>query len=313
MANILEFIRTVLTDADAQGAFRADPTGYLERAGFVDLTGEDVVEAVDVLRRSLPEPLATALSAFGQGELPPVRPVAEESELDAAARILGFAVERSPVTPPVLVPAAESPRAPASAQDIAPPAWPFHVGEPAAEQTGEATPLARQASSLPSVEAFSEALATAAADMRSRFDEALERFTVDSTTRAQEASDRYAELLRHAEGAISELRATADADATRLRDEAGSDRDAARIEREKAEAEVHALRQRAQAEADAMRGESEDLLSRSRAEADATRRDIEARKAALREAEGQLRERLSGIDSLFRSVLRDDDSGPTGH
>lgn len=317
MANILEFLRTVLTDADAQGGFRADPTGYLDRAGFADLTGEDVVEAVEVLRRSLPEPSAAALSAFGDSaELPPGRPLAEESELDAAARVLGFAVDRSPVVASVIASVEEPTGDPPLAHGVAPLAQkepdavvpaPFRTSDPAAKRA----PIETNASSLPSIEAFSEALATAADDMRSRFDDALERFTLDSTARAQEASDRYAELLRHAEGAIGELRASAEADATRIRDDAVAEREAARIEREKADAEGHAMRQRATAEADAKRGEAEELLSRARAEADASRRDIETRKAELRQAEGQLRERLSGIDSLFRSVLRDDDSGPT--
>ena len=95
MANILEFLRGVLIDPGSQSSFRADPAAHLETAGFGDLTGEDVVEAVAVLRRSLPADVADALAPFDdEDHLPAVRPATDERELDAAVRILTFAVTR---------------------------------------------------------------------------------------------------------------------------------------------------------------------------------------------------------------------------
>jgi hypothetical protein len=90
MANILEFVREVLTNEGEQKLFLGEPHGYLNVHDFGDLSGEDVAEAVAALRATLPEDVAGRLAAYeGQGdELPPVRPLVGESDLDAAVRQL---------------------------------------------------------------------------------------------------------------------------------------------------------------------------------------------------------------------------------
>ncbi len=94
MANILEFLRGLLTVGEAQRVFRADPEGFITRAGFADLAGEDVLEAIAVLRRSLPPDVAAVLADFeDERRLPPVRPSFEERDIDAAVRQLHHAVD----------------------------------------------------------------------------------------------------------------------------------------------------------------------------------------------------------------------------
>ena len=96
MANILEFLRGLLTSSDEQSRFAGNPHGYLTAHGFDDLSGEDVAEAIRVVARTLPNEVAESLGPFhaDDGQLPPVRPQIGESELDAAVRQLQFATCR---------------------------------------------------------------------------------------------------------------------------------------------------------------------------------------------------------------------------
>jgi hypothetical protein len=82
MANVIEFLRHLLSDTADQEAYRADPSGYLTAHGFDDLAGEDVVEALPLVRARLDELVAAELPA----SLPPTSPGPEETELDAARR-----------------------------------------------------------------------------------------------------------------------------------------------------------------------------------------------------------------------------------
>src|SRR3954451_5881467 len=119
MANILEFLRGLLTSGDEQERFISNPHGYLTAHGFEDLSGEDVAEAIRAVARTLPPDLATRLGPFhsDDGDLPPVRPQVGESELDAAVRQLMFATSLTPtgegaasaaaVAPPASVPEPE--------------------------------------------------------------------------------------------------------------------------------------------------------------------------------------------------------------
>ncbi|MEO7556175.1 MAG: hypothetical protein ABIV94_06175, partial [Acidimicrobiales bacterium] len=98
MANILEFLRAVITDGDEQRRFAASPREYLIAHGFDDLTGEDVVEGISALRSSLPDDVAAQLSAYDGSEhpLPEVVPGPGESELDAAIRVLDHVTVLNP-------------------------------------------------------------------------------------------------------------------------------------------------------------------------------------------------------------------------
>src|SRR3954451_12348747 len=158
MANILEFLRGLLTSGDEQERFISNPHGYLTAHGFEDLSGEDVAEAIRAVARTLPPDLASRLAPFhsDDGELPPVRPQIGESELDAAVRQLQFATQLTPTGEHlVMVPAdagaeADAAPGPAGARPpepcepttpaVDPPAWPEPVAAPTREPEPEPEP-----------------------------------------------------------------------------------------------------------------------------------------------------------------------------
>ena len=308
MANILEFLRNVLTERDTQHAFRADPVGYLQNSGFADLTGEDVVEGVAVLRGSLAEPVATGLDPFVlRVGLPAAGPVGGETELDAAIRMLFFAVDCVP--PPEEAAPAEPPAWPESQEPADEPAstsFPEAETDPGeAAETAEppgappAIPAAVSAvtfdmSSLPSVQAFAATLEAAAAEARGI-----------QLQHAQEVADRLTQVLPGLHGELEALRTATESTAAQLLAEAEADRNASRTLREQSQAEADALLENAHREAD-------ELLEHARTESESAHREIATRRAEMREAEEQLRERLSGIDSLFRRVLGDDAPSAAG-
>src|SRR5262245_9271900 len=178
MANILEFLRGVLTEPDAQESFRADPGGYIDKAGFVDLTGEDVVEAVLVLRRSLPDDLAARLTAFEDDDaLPSVRPGPEETELDAAVRMLNFAIDEAGDSTGDVAAAPAAETEPIDVENEldtdlapAPPAAPTTKPARVKPATGPFTPAPA-----------GQPLAGAAGDALARFSTALDALVVDAS------------------------------------------------------------------------------------------------------------------------------------
>src|SRR5438105_10552541 len=109
MANILEFLRGVLTSQDEQLRFRGNPHGYVTAHGFADLSGEDIVEAVKAMRSSMSPEIAAALAPYEGNEdgLPPVRPLVGETDLDAAVRQMLFLASLTPA--PTAAPAPEPP------------------------------------------------------------------------------------------------------------------------------------------------------------------------------------------------------------
>lgn len=259
MANILEFLREVLTDEESQRLLRADPEGFVTRAGFGDLTGEDIVEAVAVVRRSLGPELADALVAFEhETDLPPVRPGFEERGIDAALRQLHHAVDLATGT--VVQPQPAPQPAPPPAPPWEPPAAPPVAAPEPVVVAAEPLPLPEPVA--PSVQAFGAAIDAAAHDIRALLDEW-----------ATEVHDRLTATLAQAERDAAALRAAAEAD-----------RDAAR----------------------AVLLDARDEAERIRAEAAAGQAELDARRAALRDAERELRERIAGLDDVFRSVLKDD-------
>ena len=334
MANILEFLRGVLTDGESQRLFRNDPEGFVTRAGFGDLTGEDVVEAVAVLRRSLLPNVAAALGDFeDESKLPPVRPSFNERELDAALRQLHHAVD---LTAELTIPAADRPspvpepepeRESEPAFEVAPepafevasePAFevapeaerepePVHdepiaieaepeLAEPAPEP--EPTPPPHPATpaheepimtevepalagsrsttnrgELPSVQALGAAITAASADVR----QLLEEY-------AEEVFERLNDVIEQAERDGAARRAEAEADAAAMRAEAENER-----------ASAHKELIDAREEADRIRDEA----ARGAA-------DIDHRRTELRDAERELKERLAGLDAVFRTVLKED-------
>lgn len=294
MANILDFLRGLLTDTETQQVFRADPEGFVSRAGFDDLTGEDVVEAVAVLKRTLLPEVAEALGDYDDpSRLPPVRPGFEERDLDAALRQLQHAVE---LTSPVLssldggptdeVPR-EEPEEPVHDEPIEVEAEPelaepeLAEPEPAAAESeperAEPEPALAAApastpgagpsgdpaarAQLPSMQALGEAIAVASKDVRTL----LEDY-------AEEVFERLSSIIEVAEQ-----------DASSIRTEAERERDTARQ-----------VLLDAREEADRIRAEAEEV-----------RQEVESRRTELREAQQQLKERMAGLDSVLQTVLKE--------
>ena len=315
MANILEFLRGVLTDAESQRLFRSDPEGFVTRAGFGDLTGEDVVEAVAVLRRSLLPHVAAALADFeDESRLPPVRPSFNERELDAALRQLHHAVD---LTSDSSIPTAARPE-PAPEPDPEPSF--VHRDEPMPEPMDEPTPepeaehvhdepieVDAEPELIPPPMPEPEPIRTyeeprrerepepALASSRPRVslgDSAALRSDLPSVQAlgaaiAQASADVRSMLEEYAEEVFERLSSVieqAERDAAMLRAEADADRDTARK-----------VLLDAREEAD-----------RIRAEAQQSQADIDARRHELRDAERELKDRLAGLDAVFRTVLKDD-------
>jgi hypothetical protein len=289
MANILEFLRGVLTEPDAQESFRADPGDYIDKAGFVDLTGEDVVEAVLVLRRSLPDELAARLTAFEDDDtLPPVRPGPEETELDAAVRMLNFAIDEAGDT---TADATESEPIDVENEldtDLAPP--------PAAEPA-RARPAAGPFTPAPA----GQPLAGAAGDALTRFSTALDALVVDASTAIEQAA-------AHARARLRDVIAAAEVDADALRAQGEDDRAAARADAERLRTEADDILQRAREQSEESRRRAEEVVAQAQAESEATHAELATRRQELREVERQLKARLSDIDSLFRSLGGDDET-----
>jgi hypothetical protein len=290
MANILEFLRGVLTDGEAQRLFLADPDGFVTRSGFADLTGEDVVEAIAVLRRSLPPDAAARLADFeDERSLPAVRPAFDERELDAAVRQLRHAVG-------LLGGAAPEPAAPPSSLFSPTPSEPVHH-EPIAVETDpelaapppapapEPEPVHHEAVHHEPIPVEPEpALAAAVPTVPAAPRPGADALRARLASVADEVVEHLAEVIEDAERYADDLRAEAERSVQDLRAQAEADREEAR--RVLLDAREEANRIRAEA-----------------AEANA---GLEARRDALRDAERELRERLAGLDSVFRSVLKDD-------
>lgn len=279
MANILEFLRGLMTEPEAQSAFQADPDGYIEKAGFVDLTGEDVVEAVLVLRRSLPEDLATRLSAFEEDdELPAVRPGPEETELDAAVRMLHFAIRSGGTATP--------------------------AGAPIDVENELDTDLADAARTAPTAPLAAGATTASPADT-------LQRFTDDVDTIVGDTAEALEKAVAAMHDAVAAAVGAADAHARQMRAEADVERESARLDAERVRTEADNELQRAREQAEQSRRRADDLVATAQAESDATHAELAARRAELREVERQLKQRLSDIDSLFRTALGDEGDAPT--
>src|SRR5689334_641817 len=126
MANILEFLRGLLTSGDEQQRFAGNPHGYLTAHGFDDLSGEDVAEAIRAVARTLPPDIAERLAPFHSDDdsLPPVRPQIGESELDAAVRQLQFATSLTPTGEHLVMATADATATATADADLATPPEP---------------------------------------------------------------------------------------------------------------------------------------------------------------------------------------------
>ncbi len=357
MANILDFLRAVLTDADSQSAYRADPAGYVVWAGFGELTREDVTEGIKALQPSLGEPASSALAGFGDEAGPGSEPNEGESELGAAIRVLSLAVGRAslggddadipeagdepdPTAPPPTesssrpsrsappppppprpavppraqpsAPAADAPPAAAASTGARPPSRPVAPSRPAPPSSSRGgvprSPTAARPSLPPRPRRAT--LASLPEPIVARMNAAIEEAVRETRSQLVEIVDTVSRMAADAgaaaEARLKEVVRTTEEELARLRDETIADRDAARHYRDESSREADALLESARRQTDEARMRADELLATSRAEHDAVQAELTSRRAELREAERQLRERLTGIDSVFRTVLRDD-------
>jgi hypothetical protein len=91
MAHVIDLLTRLLSDEGAQAAFDEDPVSYLLANSQGDMAGEDVVEALPLVRQRLSEEQASALES-PRGR-PQVSPIGAESEVDAAVRQISFAIQ----------------------------------------------------------------------------------------------------------------------------------------------------------------------------------------------------------------------------
>jgi hypothetical protein len=288
MANILEFVRGLLTDPEAQRLFRSDTDGFVARAGFDDLTGEDVVEAILVLRRSLPPDVAAALGDFDdESRLPRIRPSFDERQLDPALRLLHHAVDATAG----IAGAGGGGGAGAAHERVAvevepeleplPPIVPTPPDHPDSPAHHEPIETESELSRRPDVPAREPV----AAQLSGTANPAVDRFVGALEAAAADAASLLAEYADEVMSRLSTILSAAEDEAAAIRSGADADRHAAR-----------SILDEARAEGD-----------RIRAEAEEGRADLQRRREELREAERELRERLSGLEGVFRTVLRDDD------
>lgn len=285
MGNILELLRGVLTSDAEQNQFSADPMAYLTGRGFADLSGEDIVEGVRVARRDLSPALAAKLEPFdgtGQG-LPVVEPNIGESELDAAIRVLEFAVTsaRSDTRVPVQTDAAptadihpiEDAEAPVPAPE------PSEVAEAPAPEPSEVAETAEP-----------ERIEVPAAPATSVAPDPYAKFGDELAAILRYAGEQMEAVVRRAEEEAEKILAKSVDEATAVLDQA-------RATQEEAERKAAERIEAAEREAQAILAEAH------------SRRD------EIREAERELRERLSGLEAVFRHlqqspVMSDEPGGP---
>lgn len=283
MANILELLRSVLTDAKGNAAFREAPRQHLTDAGFADLTGEDVATALDALRAALPAAAANALGALDADRLvAEARPAEGEDELDAAVRVLSLAVDA--------VPKPRARRATKASQRPTTQAGDAPTGGSAGAEATDRTPRPAppDLSALPSIDAFRELIEAAASS---------------AVEQAQALTDRIAELFAEVDREVAELRVAAAADVERWRQEAEADREAARVALGSIDADAEALRKKAVANA-------EQIEADARAGVEAAEAELAARRAELERDEARLQERVANIDTLLKTVLADEPADP---
>jgi hypothetical protein len=301
MANILDFLRGLLTEADQQQRFEDDPANFVTASGITDLSGEDVAEAIRVLVRTLPPETGARLAPYvrDDGDVPSVRPQVGESELDAAIRQLRFAVFLSPATKPTDQEPEQEQQVPVP-QDTAPlPVEP----EPPREAVAE--PVAMQ-SELDSPAPVRAVAASGSVDPYSAF------------------GDEIASIVRHAGDQMNAVVARAEIRADGVMREAQQD---AQTTRDSAQSEAQSIRETAQQEAEVIlrdakstREQADATLAQARAaqdealqqarelvqnaeqESNVMLAEARARRDEIRAAEQELRKRLEGVNSVFESL-----------
>ncbi len=375
MANILEFLRVLLSDGEQQRRFAADPHGYLKAHEFEHLSGEDVAEAIPVLLRSLAGPITERLEPYASDEgdaLPPVRPLVGESDLDAAVRQLTFATsltgltvvapetgdgmsENGPVDAPATADTAQGEDvvemagtvdfpelalsgdadvadvaevvevADVAEDEPAPAAALSGSGERAAPEPvmavdadGRIDPFAAFGDEIAAVVRFAthqmEELTRKASDRHDALIGAAEREAEAVRAQADEeanslrftATEEAHAIRSAAQSDAQNLRSTAQAEADAVLQAAKSAREEARIFKQAAKDDANAILQSARSTQEEAQRQATDLLKNAEREASAMLAEARARRDEIREAERQLRKRLQGVESVFRTLQEGD-------
>lgn len=345
MANILELLRDVLTVGDEREQFAGNPHGYLTAHGFGDLSGEDVVEGIRAVRPTLPDGVAARLEPYGGAgdgaALPPVRPQRGESALDAAVRQLQHAAELNPIDgvadDGMTADAAATAPETATSTEIEADAMPDEP-ETTAQPDQAPPPPPPAASAGTGVDpyaAFGEEMSNIIRHAGQQMEDVLRRAEVqaDAIIKAAEregdgiraVAEEEAASMRHtATEEASAIRAAAEVDAQNLRQNATQEGDAilqaaksareeARVFKQSARDEANAILQNARSTQEDAQRQSADLIKSSEREAALMLAEARTRRDEIRDAERQLRQRLSGVETVFRnlqegSVVPDDDT-----
>jgi hypothetical protein len=339
MTTILEFLSDLMTDEGSQEAFLSEPIDYLELHQFSDLSGEDVAEAIGVLRLSLPDDMAARLDAYdgGGAGLPPVRPTAGETDLDAAVRQLTHATmlvregkpvpERQPEPSQAYAPEPEfaapangngnghgNGHAEAGAAEWSAPAvtrdepqdnWGVATGEGEHHDVGVAhdeDALTRAADRVDPFVAFGEELADIVRYATAKMDELIQRAEIDHERVVRQAG-REAEAIRsQADEDAAAIRRAAEADAQMTRQNAGQEADSIVQSAAAVRAEADGVLESARAAHEESERRAADLLANAEATAAEMIGEARARREEIRDAERQVRERLQSVETIFRSL-----------
>ena len=300
MANILEFLRGLLTDADQQQRFEDDPASYVTSSGFPDLSGEDVAEAIRVLVRTLPPQTGDRLAPYARddGDVPAVRPQVGETEFDAAIRQLRFAVFLSPAARPT-----DQEQEPE--QESVPDVTETSPAEPEPPTEAVAEPVAMH-SEVDSPTPVRAVAASGALDPYSAFGDEMAsiiRHAGDQMNAVMSRAEIRADAaMREAEQDAQSTRDSAQSEAQTIRDTARQEAEVilrdAKSTREQADA---ALTQARAAQDEAVQ-EARELVQKAERDANVMLAEARARRDEIRAAEQELRKRLEGVNSVFESL-----------
>jgi cell division septum initiation protein DivIVA len=302
MANSLEFLRGLLTEADQQQRFEDDPATYVTSSGFPDLSGEDVAEAIRVLVRTLPPQTGGRLAPYARddGDVPAVRPQVGETEFDAAIRQLRFAVFLSPAATPTDQDQEQEPE-----QESVPHFTEVAPAEPEPPTEAVAEPVAMH-SEVDSPTPVRAVAASGALDPYSAFGDEMASII-------RHAGDQMNAVMSRAEIRADAAMREAEQDAQSTRDSAQSEaqtiRDTARQEAEVILRDAKSTREQADAALMQARGaqdeavqEARELVQKAERDANVMLAEARARRDEIRAAEQELRKRLEGVNSVFESL-----------
>jgi hypothetical protein len=299
MANILEFLRGLLTNDTEQQQFGRDPYDYLTTRGVTDLSGEVVVEGIRALVRTLPPDTGSHLSPYvdGNNGVPSPRPRVGESEVDAAVRQLQFAislvhrVERPTETP--------EPQAEPGASD-----WPLEQFAVEPQPKLEQEPVAVQTESVFAMPATPTA--APAPDPYAVFGDEVAAILRHASEQMQATLDRAEEqaasILQQAARDANGIRDQANEEARMARETANREADSLMHEAKSTREEAEGMLQRAQ---EAERAAAE-RLQQAEQESNTMLEEARTRRDSMRDAERELKKRLEGVQNLFQTL---DDSG----